>query len=208
MTDVALPLFGEPDDRGEPSVDEAFTSAYRVALDRHSWIEHVPGWLSGADAVFDELHGLEEWEQRDRWMYTRRVDEPRLTAEFPDLSGAPEVLQTMARALSAHYGVTYDRMWLNLYRDHHDSTGWHRDGASARRRDCVVPVLSLGHARRFLIRPTQGGMSSTWHPLAGDLLVMGGRCQTGWRHCVPKQGAPAGPRISVNFAVSSQFLPD
>lgn len=208
MTDAALPLFGEPDDVGEPAVDESFASAYRVSLDEHSWVEHVPGWLRGADAVFDELHALEEWEQRDRWMYTRRVDEPRLTAEFPDLTRAPAVLQTMARALSLHYGVTYDRLWLNLYRDHRDSTGWHGDGASALKRSSIVPVLSLGAARRFLVRPTQGGMSSTWHPLAGDLVVMGGRCQTDWRHSVPKQSAAAGPRISVNFAASSQARPD
>ena len=44
--------------------------------------------------------------------------------------------------------------------------------------------------------------------VAGDLIVMGGRCQRDWRHCVPKQATPSGPRISVNFAASSQFRPD
>jgi alkylated DNA repair dioxygenase AlkB len=42
--------------------------------------------------------------------------------------------------------------------------------------------------------------------VAGDLIVMGGRCQRDWLHCVPKQSAPTGPRISVNFAASSQSL--
>ena len=41
----------------------------------------------------------------------------------------------------------------------------------------------------------------------GDLVVMGGRCQTEWRHSVPKQTTPAGPRISVNFRASSQARP-
>jgi hypothetical protein len=36
---------------------------------------------------------------------------------------------------------------------------------------------------------------------------MGGRFQTDWRHCVPKQTSPADSRISVNFAASSQTLP-
>ena len=35
-------------------------------------------------------------------------------------------------------------------------------------------------------------------PGPGDLLVMGGTCQTTWEHAVPKVRA-AGPRISVQF---------
>jgi alkylated DNA repair dioxygenase AlkB len=30
--------------------------------------------------------------------------------------------------------------------------------------------------------------------------VMGGTCQRGWQHCVPKQKAPAGQRSSLNFS--------
>jgi alkylated DNA repair dioxygenase AlkB len=208
MTDAALPFFGEDDDADGHSVDETFANAHRVSLDAHSWVEHVPGWLTGAGSTFDELPRTARWEQRQRWMYTRWVLEPRLTAEYRDLTAAPLPLQTMARTLTARYGVTYDRLWLNLYRHHRDSTGWHGDGASTRRRECVVPVLSLGAARRFLIRPTRGGPSITFRPVAGDLIVMGGRCQRDWRHCVPKQTTPTGPRISVNFAASSQFRPD
>jgi alkylated DNA repair dioxygenase AlkB len=36
-------------------------------------------------------------------------------------------------------------------------------------------------------------------PSSGDLVVMGGRCQKDWRHCVPKQSRSAGLRMSVNF---------
>jgi alkylated DNA repair dioxygenase AlkB len=65
-------------------------------------------------------------------------------------------------------------------------------------------VLSLGAERRFLVRPVDGGASTVLRPVAGDLVVMGGRCQTDWRHCVPKQATPAGPRISVNFSAREQ----
>ena len=208
MSDAALPFCEEDGDAGGPRVDETFANARRVDLDAHSWVEHVPGWLTGADTVFDELRRSDGWEQRQRWMRGRRVLEPRLTSEHRDLSNAQVPLQQMARTLTAHYGVTYDRLWINLYRNHRDSTGWHGDGASTRRRESVVPVLSLGAARRFLIRPAAGGPSTTFRPVAGDLIVMGGRCQRDWRHCVPKQATPSGPRISVNFAASSQFRPD
>jgi dihydrofolate reductase len=33
----------------------------------------------------------------------------------------------MAVALSRRYATAYDGLWLNLYRDGRDSTGWHRD---------------------------------------------------------------------------------
>ncbi|GAA5150075.1 alpha-ketoglutarate-dependent dioxygenase AlkB [Nocardioides marinquilinus] len=206
--DAPLPFGGADDDAAAPTLDDTFATARRVDLDAHSWVEHVPGWLTGADAVFDELWRSARWEQRRRTMYGRRVLEPRLTAEYRDLTQAPPVLALVARSLTVHYGVTYDRLWLNLYRHHRDSTGWHGDGASTRRRESIVPGLSLGAGRRFLLRPVDGGPSTTIHPAAGDLVVMGGRCQRDWRHSVPKQSTPSGPRISVNVAATSQFRPD
>ena len=103
-----------------------------------------------------------------------------------------------------HYGVPYDGVWINLYRNHHDSTGWHGDWPTCKRDECIVPVLSLGATRRFLLKPRSGGSSIVLSPTDGDLVVMGGRCQTNWRHCVPKQARPAGMRISINFSSSAQ----
>ncbi|WP_148615989.1 alpha-ketoglutarate-dependent dioxygenase AlkB [Nocardioides rubriscoriae] len=196
-------------DDGGLGVDTTFATARRTPLDEHSWVEHVPGWLSGSLELFEHLLGLTGWEQRERWMPQGRVAEPRLTTDVADLAAAPHpVLATAAQALSTHYGVDYDGLWMNLYRDHRDSTGWHGDAASCRRPDCTVPVLSLGAARRFLVRPVDGGPSTVLSPVSGDLVVMGGRCQTDWRHSVPKQTVATGPRISVNFRASSQARPD
>ncbi|HKU44586.1 MAG TPA: alpha-ketoglutarate-dependent dioxygenase AlkB [Polyangiales bacterium] len=185
--------------------DPAFRRARRVALDVSSWIEHVPGWLSQNDVLFDELARLAHWEQRTRWMYTKVIEEPRLTAEFPRLAEAPSaVVRRIGAALSAHYGVEYDSAWLNLYRDHRDSTSWHADKPPSRGEQAIVPVLSLGETRRFVIRPKSGGRSSSFVVCGGDLIVMGGRCQRDFEHAVPKELTPAGTRISVNFGSSSQ----
>ena len=184
-----------------PGAEFDFGSAQRIELDTTSWIEHVPGWLRGSEQLFDELFQSAPWEQRDRWMFTRRVVEPRLTAEYPDLSSAPQrLLHTVAAALSSHYGPHYRSLWINLYRNNRDSTSWHSDLIVRVEEESIVPVLSLGATRRFLIRPTKGGKSISLQAAAGDLIVMGGRSQRDWRHCVPKQAVPIGARISVNFA--------
>ena len=138
-------------------------------------------------------------------MFENMVVEPRLTAEIRDLSRAPhECLRECAERLSSHYGVRYDSLWLNLYRDGRDSTAWHGDRISCRRAECIVPELTLGASRRFLIKPRAGGASHSFRPAAGDLLVMGGRCQRDWVHSVPKAADVAGARISVNFQSSEQ----
>jgi alkylated DNA repair dioxygenase AlkB len=117
---------------------------------------------------------------------------------------AEPVLLDAANALSEHYGILYDSLWLNLYRDGHDSTGWHRDRFSCRRPECIVPVLTLGATRRFLIKPRAGGNSIAFKPGSGDLIVMGGRSQEDWVHGVPKDPKVAERRVSLNFQSSEQ----
>jgi alkylated DNA repair dioxygenase AlkB len=185
----------------EPTVDAGFATAERIELDETSWIEYVPRWLQGSSSLFDELMATAQWEQRYRYMYGRRLAEPRLTAEYADIDVAPQrLLPTIAEALSEHYGIAYRYVWLNLYRTHRDSTSWHGDPIAKVQETSTVPVLSLGGARRFLIRPAEGGRSVSLAAASGDLIVMGGRAQRDWRHSVPKQATPAGPRISINFA--------
>jgi alkylated DNA repair dioxygenase AlkB len=186
------------------SIDSRFGTAKRTAIDAHSWIDVVPGWISGSHILFEQLATGEQWLQRDRRLFDQTFREPRLTAEYQDLCGAPEALLDAAQALSRHYGIEYDSLWLNLYRNGQDSTGWHRDRFSCRRSECIVPVLTLGARRRFLIKPRAGGSSITFKPGSGDLIVMGGRCQEDWLHGVPKELGVAERRISVNFQSSVQ----
>jgi alkylated DNA repair dioxygenase AlkB len=185
-----------------PAHDFDFSHARHIALDSSSWIEHIPGWFSQPDALFVELIESAPWLQRDRWMYTRTVIEPRLTADYPDVNKVPQLaLRDIVAALSEHYGVRYRSLWVNLYRDHHDSTAWHGDNIGRVQAESIVPVLTLGASRRFLIRPTEGGGRTwTFRPASGDLIVMGGRAQRDWRHAVPKESTPSAPRISINFA--------
>jgi alkylated DNA repair dioxygenase AlkB len=190
------------------SVDASFSTVRRIWLDPESWIDFVPGWLSGSDVLFSSLRDSAAWEQRARWMYTKNVIEPRLTAEYSDVADTPDVfLRTVARTLSLHYDVLYKRVWMNLYRDNQDGTSWHADRLAKQDHEAIIPVLSLGATRRFLIRPISGGQSTVLAPAGGDLVVMGGRCQRDWQHSVPKQKTPAGSRISLNFQASHDVAP-
>ena len=120
------------------------------------------------------------------------------------MAAAPAILVEVAAALSEYCGVPYDGLWMNWYRDHRDSTSWHADRPANTPRTATVPVLSLGAIRRFLIRRNGGGPSTVFIPAGGDVLIMRGRCQKDWRHSVPKQRIPAGPRMSVNFSSTTQ----
>jgi alkylated DNA repair dioxygenase AlkB len=185
--------------------DTSFATAKRIALDARSWVEVVPGWMSGSRILLERLATVVPWRQHDRRLFDQTFREPRMTAEYRSMRNVPEkALNDAARALSQHYSVAYDSLWLNLYRDGEDSTGWHRDRFSCRRPECIVPVLTLGATRRFLIKPRDGGASVAFKPGSGDLIVMGGRSQEDWVHSVPKDPGVAERRVSLNFQSSMQ----
>jgi alkylated DNA repair dioxygenase AlkB len=155
------------------------------------------GEAFGADALFDEVLRETPWrEPADRPMYDRIVAVPRLIATCWE--ERPRVLDQAAHCLGRHYGRRLRSITANLYRDGSDSVAWHGDKVRLARSDTVVAILSLGSPRRLLLRPNGGGPSVGYELRGGDLLVMGGTCQTTWQHCVPKR-ASAGPRASVMF---------
>ncbi len=180
------------------AADLDFSSVRRVELGDGSWIDHAIGWLPGADEVFDDLRRELPWRQREVTMYDRRLAEPRLTWWWDAAEGTPEPLPALAEvrtALIGHYRLAFDAIGCNWYRDGQDSVAWHRD-RERRLAQPVVAIVSTGSRRTFLLRPFGGGKSLAFPVEHGDLLVMGGRCQHDWEHCVPKT-AHAGPRISI-----------
>jgi alkylated DNA repair dioxygenase AlkB len=188
-------------DRTPPSLDPAFAGLERIALDETSWVDWAPGWLRGSDVVFDEVLRTRTWGQRSRWMYDRRVREPRLTAPWSARSGVPlepRILDDARLVLAVRYGVPFDSAGFNLYRDGGDGVAWHSDHFLPEIEDPVVALLSLGEPRKLLLRPKGGGRSVAFRLGRGDLLVTGGTSNARWEHSVPKV-ARAGPRISVAY---------
>lgn len=180
-----------------PQFEPTLHGARRRFLGAGAWVDLVPGWVEGADALFHELLADAPWIQpADRPMYDRIVAVPRLVTGHWDQK--PPVLRAAARCLGRHYARRLPTITANLYRDGDDSVAWHGDRIGKHRVDSLVAILSLGSSRRFLLRPEGGGPSVGYELHSGDLLVLGGTCQTTWQHCIPKR-AHAGPRISVMF---------
>lgn len=182
--------------------------AQRLTLDRGAWVDLLPGWLQGADAVFDALLSDVPWRAERRQMYERVVDVPRLTAFYDEGAPLPHPALDEARErLSAHYegelGEPFVTAGLCLYRDGRDSVAWHGDRIGrSRDTDTMIAIVSLGSARHLCLRPRDGGVSQRVSLGHGDLVVMGGACQRTWEHAVPKTSARVGPRVSIQFRVA------
>ena len=177
----------------------------RQVLGRGAWVDLLPGWLSGADALFDDLVAQVPWRAERRQMYERGLDVPRLLCCYGDDDPLPAPdLVTAREHLNAHYraelGEPFTTAGLCLYRDGRDSVAWHGDTIGrGKAEDTMVAIVSLGSPRTFRLRPRGGGATIAHQLGHGDLLVMGGSCQRTWEHSIPKTTRPVGPRISVQF---------
>jgi alkylated DNA repair dioxygenase AlkB len=189
----------------EPSIDPDMPGLQRFHLDDRSWVELLPSWARGGDTLLSTLLAIAPWEpQKTRVMWDNVVREPRILARWPDLATLPSPVEDMRAALSGRYATDFDLVAVNLYRDGRDSVAWHGDRVRLTHTDPIVCTVSLGHRRRFMLRPRGGGKAAlSWALGAGDLVVMGGACQHDWEHCVPKM-AYAGARLSITFRHSAQ----
>lgn len=195
-------LGGLVDGAAQPGCDPTFDGARRRFLGAGAWLDVVPGWVHGADELFERILAAGEWSTRERWMYERTVVEPRLTTGL--LPDPPAPCRALSEALSTHYGLDLSAISANLYRDGADSVAWHGDTSGRHREQTVVAIVSLGEPRGLHLRPKGGGSAIRLRPSHGDLVVMGGTCQRTWDHSVPKC-ASAGSRISLMFREPGVF---
>jgi len=98
----------------------------------------------------------------------------------------------------------YNACLMNWYKPDH-SIGLHADDERSLRPDMPIISLSWGGPRRFLLRPKpnvqlrDGSKMKEILLQDGDLLVMGGKCQSEFKHEIPrvrKKDGLVGDRIS------------
>ena len=180
-------------------------SVRRTVLSDGAWIDVRPGWLTGADSLFERLLNDVPWHAERRRMYERVVDVPRLLKFYDEGEVLPDpALADARRALNDHYsaelGEPFRTAGLCLYLDGRDSVAWHGDTIGrGSTEDTMVAIVSVGTPRALTLRPRGGGRSLRHELGHGDLIVMGGSCQRTWEHAIPKTARPTGPRISIQF---------
>lgn len=178
------------------SFDDRFAQLTRLDLDEEAWLDYCPMWLAGDENLFSVLVDGAEWTQPVVRMYEREVKTPRLVAKVGPT--VHPVIPQLIESLSDRYGIEMDQVSAGWYRDGNDSVAYHGDRIARERPRSIVATVSLGAARRFLIRPKGGGPGHAFSLGHGDLVVMGGSCQRTWEHTIPKVAA-AEPRIALMF---------
>jgi alkylated DNA repair dioxygenase AlkB len=163
-----------------------------------------------ADHAFGVLQAQTDWRQEIARIMGRTVPIPRLTAWHGEAgyvySGirleprpwTPILLELKAIA-EGLAGQPFNSVLLNLYRDGRDSVSWHADDEPGLGPEPVIASLSLGAARRFLLRHRHTRARVAVVLGHGSCLVMSGAIQHHWQHQVPKTARPVGPRINLTF---------
>lgn len=101
---------------------------------------------------------------------------------------------------------------INLYRDGHDSVGWHTDDEELFEggyNDICILSLSLGATRTFEVkhqpgivgprRSHKGPAETSFVVRNGDICTMEGKFQRHYLHAVPKEPSVKGARINLTW---------
>jgi len=138
--------------------------------------KRLSSWIGDADAVYT---------------YSRTRFEPR--------PWTPTLIALRAE-LADRYGLRFNSVLANLYRDGRDSMGWHSDDEPELGAEPVIASLSFGATRRFRLRSrTTREVALTIGLAHGSLLAMRGATQRLYQHDLPKAPKEEGARINLTF---------
>ena len=171
----------------------------------------------------DELlrHLLAElaWREEDIMIAGRRVRAPRLVCWYGDpdaryrYSGIIHepllwlpILSTLKSRIQTTCGRPFNSVLANLYRDGHDSMGWHADQEKELGINPEIASLSFGATRLFRLRHNRTGQMLELPLNHGSLLWMGGSLQHHWRHCVPKCRGITTARVNLTYRTILQTV--
>lgn len=179
-------------------------------------VEHFQGFYSlvQANDLFVQIQSETPWVQSEIRVYGRVYQIPRLNAWYGDrsytYSGSrmdslpmTETIEAIRQKIQAETGDEYNSVLLNLYRDGNDTVGWHSDDEPELDPNSSIASLSLGAARRFLLRTKNTSNEGTEKMDllldSGDLVVMHPPTQLKTQHAVPRSKKVLLPRINLTF---------
>ena len=189
----------------------------RVAL-QDADVRYQSSWLppTAADSMMANLLAEIPWSQHQVRIFGRDLPSPRLSAWI----GEPGASYTYSRVrheplawtptlvllrsqLRAEFGIDFNSVLANRYRDGRDSMGWHADDEAELGVEPIIASISLGATRQMRFRSRAAGARGSV-ALAlehGSLLWMAGGTQQHYQHAINKTRATVGERINLTFRV-------
>lgn len=154
------------------------------------------------------------WRAESVVVWGQQMAQPRMVAWFGDagksyaysgiqlhpVAWTPLLLGIRTRVEDV-VGSSFNSVLLNYYRNHRDSMGFHSDDEPELGLQPVIASVSLGEARTFVMKHKSSKLLRPVHLRlpSGSLLLMKGDTQRNWKHGIPKQVRPCGPRINLTF---------
>lgn len=184
------------------------------------WVRHfLPP--EEADRLMDTLRQQIPWRQDSIRIAGKDTPIPRLQAWFGDadmtytysgltLHPIPwlPALVTLKHRIETYSDTHFNSLLANLYRNEHDSVGWHADDEPELGENPVIASLSLGETRDFVLKHRDHPEQKLRLALQnGDLLIMKGALQHHWLHQIPKARTPCQARINLTFRRIFQEAP-
>jgi alkylated DNA repair dioxygenase AlkB len=165
----------------------------------------------------DLLQGLIEntpWRLDHVTVWGKTYPQPRLVAWYGDdalsysysgvdLTALPwtPALANIKDKVESLCQSSFNSVLLNYYRDHRDSMGFHSDDEPELGSCPVIASVSFGDVRQFVLKhKTRKDIKNVKLQLpSGSLLLMKGATQANWKHGIPKESKPCGPRVNLTF---------
>jgi len=174
-----------------------------------------------ADVLFAALRDEIPWTTHRLRLFGREVEAPRLSCWIGDAGASylysgtrfvpapwtPAVARVRDQ-LAARFGLAFNSVLANLYRDGRDTVGWHSDDEPELGPAPTIASASFGATRTFVLRSRATRRAALSLELAhGSLLVMAGATQRLYQHALPRRRRVDAPRINLTFRWITPALP-
>ncbi len=96
-------------------------------------------------------------------------------------------------------GEKFNSCLLNLYHNGGEGMTWHSDDEQNLKKNGAIGSLSFGAERKFSFKHKETKQTVCVYLERGSLLIMKGKTQTNWLHCMPPTKKIKIPRINLTF---------
>lgn len=163
-------------------------------------------------AYFHLLLDSISWKHDEIFLFGKKITTRRKVAWYGENNLAYQYSNTIKRALpwtsellelkkniEQKSGFTYNSCLLNLYHNGNEGMSWHSDDEKELKKEGAIASLSLGTERKFCFRHKVSKEKVELFLSAGSLLIMYGKTQEYWQHCVPPSKKITQARINLTF---------